>query len=645
MYCRLSMKCNNNRIILLQFILILVAFTIPSLVQCRRDREAVSSGITNYKTDGSERHEELEADGTIKGHYSYVDPTGKKVRVSYSAGKNGFQVCLLCHTKFLDSFKFQYLFFQATGNHFAQFNMGDAKDEYVDESDDDSYDEDTHTFYHKEKPTYQSNTPTYRPSVVSNKKSAISYVNQESSHDDNADDDDDSSDHYYSGDSSSSHYKKPSYKSESPKYQSYNPPTSYANSNLSPSKHHSSETSNKFGLNSPKYKNSNEGTSYVNRENEHLSSGSYSSPPKYGFSSGSSSDFLSSQKESPKYENQHDGTSYVNHETDHYSSHAYDDRDNDDDDDDEYIPPVRSTTAAPSYTFRPHASRIPFTPKYTTPTPVYLEPEEIKPDIITTKFNVKHPVPSSHSPTSALGDLAEDEEYVAIPIPKKSRTSPIKFPSVKTKTTYSYSEHIDTKPYEGADNLKNFDTTKLLDDYHKNQPSKLPAITATKFTIEDVADPYKPKYTSNDYNFKQNNKPPSTIQIEEFQPSFNLQEGKLYSLDGDDSSNKELQKLLAQQEQFSDDHVRLQLNNNNKGSASLGQYQQYLKSQEDEQIEQQFLREQFKIQEQKQKRRPLPMYARPFNKFHPGRRPPKRPSKTGTYRTTIKIPYGFHFRL
>lgn len=82
----------NKRNILLQLILIFVAFTIPSLVQCRRDREGSSPSVTNYKTDGSERHEELEADGTIKGHYSYVDPTGKKIRVSYSAGKNGFQV-------------------------------------------------------------------------------------------------------------------------------------------------------------------------------------------------------------------------------------------------------------------------------------------------------------------------------------------------------------------------------------------------------------------------------------------------------------------------------------------------------------------------------------------------------------------------
>lgn len=65
---------------------------LPTIVFCKKEREILSSGVTNYKTDGSERHEELEADGTIKGHYSYVDPTGKKIRVSYSAGKDGFHV-------------------------------------------------------------------------------------------------------------------------------------------------------------------------------------------------------------------------------------------------------------------------------------------------------------------------------------------------------------------------------------------------------------------------------------------------------------------------------------------------------------------------------------------------------------------------
>lgn len=531
---------------------------------------------------------------------------------------------------------------------------------------------------------HQNPTPTI-------KKPAVSYVNQESTHDEDdeiEDDDDDEYDnsghHYYHTESANPQYRTTaSYKPETLKY-SNNVPTSYANSVIKPGKQYFSEST----LNSPKYK-TDEASSYVNRENEHSNSYSngYSSPPKYSYSSESSvnnykdppkyksqndatsyvnrenehsskgydsakystpskysfSSSSTSYNDSPKYKTQKDAISYVNRENEHYEAHPYEDSDDNEDDDEEeyeYKPQPRYTTPTPTYTFKPRASRIPFTTKYTTPSPVYLHTEEIKPEISSNQFSIQHPIPGSVD-TTALGDLAEDEEYVAIPIPKKSKPSPVVYPQVQTKTTYTYSDHIDTKPYDPAEHLESFDSSQLLDNYHKNKPSvsHLPAVQATKFTIEDVADPYKPKYTSVDYNVKEINKAP--ISIEEFQQKYNLNEGSLYGLDEDEGSNKELQKLLAKQEQFSTDHIRSQISKSKP--SSLGQYQQYLKSQEDEKIEQQFLREQLKLQEQQQKRRPPPHYVRPFNKFHPGRRPPKRPSSSASYRTTIKIPYGFHF--
>lgn len=41
--------------------------------------------------DGVQFKEESDADGTRRGSYSYVDPTGQRRTISYVAGKNGFQ--------------------------------------------------------------------------------------------------------------------------------------------------------------------------------------------------------------------------------------------------------------------------------------------------------------------------------------------------------------------------------------------------------------------------------------------------------------------------------------------------------------------------------------------------------------------------
>ncbi|BES91846.1 Insect cuticle protein [Nesidiocoris tenuis] len=48
-------------------------------------------GAAYSQEDGVEFKEETDADGTRRGSYSYVDPSGQRKTVSYTAGKNGFQ--------------------------------------------------------------------------------------------------------------------------------------------------------------------------------------------------------------------------------------------------------------------------------------------------------------------------------------------------------------------------------------------------------------------------------------------------------------------------------------------------------------------------------------------------------------------------
>lgn len=47
---------------------------------------------TNYDTLHSSRQETVGSNGDVQGQYSYLDPTGSKVVVKYSAGKDGFRV-------------------------------------------------------------------------------------------------------------------------------------------------------------------------------------------------------------------------------------------------------------------------------------------------------------------------------------------------------------------------------------------------------------------------------------------------------------------------------------------------------------------------------------------------------------------------
>ncbi|KAL3277246.1 hypothetical protein HHI36_012597 [Cryptolaemus montrouzieri] len=48
-------------------------------------------GAAYQQEDGVQYKEESEADGTRRGSYSYVDPTGQRRTISFTAGKHGFQ--------------------------------------------------------------------------------------------------------------------------------------------------------------------------------------------------------------------------------------------------------------------------------------------------------------------------------------------------------------------------------------------------------------------------------------------------------------------------------------------------------------------------------------------------------------------------
>lgn len=49
-------------------------------------------GAAYSQEDGVEFKEESDVYGNRRGSYSYVDPTGQRRTVTYTAGKNGFQV-------------------------------------------------------------------------------------------------------------------------------------------------------------------------------------------------------------------------------------------------------------------------------------------------------------------------------------------------------------------------------------------------------------------------------------------------------------------------------------------------------------------------------------------------------------------------
>ena len=70
-------------------------------------------GASYKQEDGVEFKEESDEFGNRKGSYSYIDPTGQRRTVTYTAGKDGFQVPIkkynFIHFYYLKKFNFQYL--------------------------------------------------------------------------------------------------------------------------------------------------------------------------------------------------------------------------------------------------------------------------------------------------------------------------------------------------------------------------------------------------------------------------------------------------------------------------------------------------------------------------------------------------------
>lgn len=56
-------------------------------------------GAAYSQEDGVEFKEESDVEGNRRGSYSYVDPTGQRRTVTYTAGKNGFQVNTNCFVR------------------------------------------------------------------------------------------------------------------------------------------------------------------------------------------------------------------------------------------------------------------------------------------------------------------------------------------------------------------------------------------------------------------------------------------------------------------------------------------------------------------------------------------------------------------
>jgi len=56
------------------------------ILQEARYLQGGTHGSAYVQDDGTEFKEETDADGTRKGSYSYIDDTGKKITVQYTAG-------------------------------------------------------------------------------------------------------------------------------------------------------------------------------------------------------------------------------------------------------------------------------------------------------------------------------------------------------------------------------------------------------------------------------------------------------------------------------------------------------------------------------------------------------------------------------
>lgn len=206
---------------------------------------------------------------------------------------------------------------------------------------------------------------------------------------------------------------------------------------------------------------------------------------------------------------------------------------------------------------------------------------------ITTKFAISHPVPT-HSASNLGGSYQsfsdesfggtseqQNEQFIAdyhtslAKYQKKEKTEKPKFQlNSPFKTKFS-------------------DTTnfKVSSDFKVGSDSHQPSFSHTKTKFGGEFGSFKP-------NFKLQEVPNLYPSEDQFRPSLGF------------ASNEGNGNKLFEPNSENEDYVQQQLANN---PASRGQYQQYLKSQEDEKIEQQALLEQLKYQHTKPKPVPAPL--------------------------------------
>lgn len=265
---------------------------------------------------------------------------------------------------------------------------------------------------------------------------------------------------------------------------------------------------------------------------------------------------------------------------------------------------------------------------------------------ITTKFAISHPAPThsaanlggsyqtTYSEEGFGGNSGLNEKFIS---DFQSSLSKFKTEPKKEKPRFQTKSPFKTKFPDTSSNFK------VTSDFKVGSESQFPS-SHTKFG----SDFDNSEFNSFKHNFKLQEVPNLYPSEEQFRPSVGFPGNKLFEPNSSSGDHDDYIQQLA------------------KNPASKGQYQQYLKSQEDEKIEQQALLEQLKYQQsQKPKVPPKAAISRPpvgfsgaSTKFRPGpyitvkknfnrRKPLIRVSSSpglSHYRTpVIDGPYTIHF--
>lgn len=276
-------------------------------------------------------------------------------------------------------------------------------------------------------------------------------------------------------------------------------------------------------------------------------------------------------------------------------------------------------------------------------------------DVIETKFAINHPQPSSRKPSGYSTEPFSSGPSTAITTSHRG--------SNRQKKPYSHQRSTTAKPqYESIDH--DFDSDILpvnsqkfsLDDVSQNagiyieQPQ-----FHSDYHLKNVKLPQKSKTVDHQYEQVDHFKPAQDPNPFNFKPHFKLQDVPNLYPEGykTPASQGQLQKyyekqLLLEQQQ-KDEHLQYQHLNQNP--ATKGQYNQFLKAQEDELVEQKYIRDQLKLHHQQQNGN---SHLRGFykqgspqqsHKFHPVRNNARPHTTLGLSHYRKAVPYSIRFNL